>query len=1285
MPNVAEHGVDAPRKRRRLRRAFRLCLLAALLGLTFLLLFMLLLPWITNAGPVRGLVGRVAAGFLRGADVRMDALRVAPFRREVFSMEGLRIAPEGRPQDTILTLGRLAVRWSPADLLHRRLHLTSVDVDSVRLDARKEADGWNVIHLMPKPGKPLTLDILNLPVGVQVDSLRVRGVELTASGGPALKAAVEGLSADMSCNLSGFIQGALTGSARADRIAVDTPFGSLGLDQGFAANGSMVNSSNTPHLAGTLTLPQAVAQVKGLGATQPLPFGAAFEAELDLGSLELPRLEAACQVPGLAGDELALSLRGGPEYRLSVQNSAAGDLGALLRALPPLAVGPLGSLDAGGRALAVTDLNGTVALNPHLHAYALLRQSVYAADGHASVALKPAVLEADVAGLRARAHQEVAVAFDGALGGLSVTDVSGGLGSLRVAAGAKGAGEVDGLDFGLTARAALPAAGRVQLVAHASADATVEHALTGKLALPLAGALRLTGTDLAGREAAARIDASGSAGDVAPAASLAVRAPALRTQPLTVRACAAVDVGRAIALVDALPVSAKLPVESLEGSGAAAVALQADTLPRGGLAACCVGAADLAGLGAGVKGIAADIGRLEPAFALDLTAGARFLPRTLRTAGALHVESVTAPRGISLGGMDATGAIDWRSSAPSVLRATKQATLTDLTVLPALPSLSLRTAAEVTADAVAGDLSASKVTLSLGDLLSVSAPDLKLTGFGAGLAGSAHAEVPDLGKLVAFAAGALPPALRAKLSSVSGRAVGDVELGGGLPLGERMLAGFLHGKPPALPALFPLAAFYPDNVPLTAKAHLTARDVTALAKLSDAVQAGVRGLSADATADLSAAGDLSAAVKVALPEAVFTPSPVPLKNFSAQGAVNLKGFDALDVAGGLSALGGTFMSSGSLSLSGLSRLSLPPKPADALRTLALSAHAEGTLKPGELKVVEGLESSGEMAMALDADLEPGRALQVTLAPRLRGFSAGYRDLFSLKDLDGGFTYARRWPIAEAAAEGEGAGLSQRLIRRPPESAGPGIEQALPEFGTAVDALADHFQGVSIASLSALGAQVVEGLRVRLEARGSSFVAPQFSMRLLGGRTVGMTAFVPARGGRELSAQGEFAQVDFRRMLPPELRDFSGDSRISGSFAFSALLGSSATASPLKDVSARLDLTHIGSVALSRLLLALDPRSANPSFARLRQALSLAGPRSVHGRLQRGFLSGTAELQGAAGSLVSEYSIPPFNITGLFGMKLVDDILRKAAPAMAALDLLDADRIELTPEGGVRLR
>ena len=143
-------------------------------------------------------------------------------------------------------------------------------------------------------------------------------------------------------------------------------------------------------------MPEVVAEVAGFGATQPLPFGASLDAEADLTTLELPRADVACQVPGLAGDELTLSLRGGPDYTFSAHNRAAGDLGALLHALPSLARGPVESLDAGGRVLAVTDLNGSLSLAPRLRAYGLLRHAVFASGMHLAVSLKPAAVKADL-------------------------------------------------------------------------------------------------------------------------------------------------------------------------------------------------------------------------------------------------------------------------------------------------------------------------------------------------------------------------------------------------------------------------------------------------------------------------------------------------------------------------------------------------------------------------------------------------------------------------------------------------------------------------------------------------------------------------------------------------------------------------------------------------------------------------------------------------------------------------------------------------------------------------
>ena len=649
-----------------------------------------------------------------------------------------------------------------------------------------------------------------------MDSLQARDIGLSATAGQALKAAVEGLNGEASVRLSGFVQGTAGARVQIERITVETPMGGVRIAKGLAANASFENASGRPRLAGTLTVPEVVAQAAGFGATQPLPFGALLDAEGDLTTLELPRADLACQVPGLAGDELTLSLRGGPDYTFSAHNRAAGDLGALLHALPSLARGPIESLDAGGRVLAVTDLNGSLSLAPRLRAYGLLRHAVFASGMHVAVGLKPAAARADVKDLRATFRQEVAVAFDGALGGLSVTDLSGGLGSARVSAGAGAAGEVEGLDFGLMAGVALPTAARVDLAARASGAAAVEHPLVGRISLPFAGALHVAGTDLAGPRTASSLaaDVSGSAGGLAPGVWLAVRAPALWTQPVTLRGGGAADVGRVLALVGALPAAARGPIESLSGTGAAGTDVQLDTCLGGGIAMTCVGAADVSGFSAEARGLAVGVGRLDKTFALDLTTDARFLPRAFAVQGAAHAEGISAPHGIALGVIEGTGALDWHSAAPSVVHAVAGMSLSGLAAHPALPPLSMRMAGDVIADAVAGDLFASGVELALGDFMTLSAPSLKLAGFGGdGISGTASAELPDLGKLVALAAGALPPALSAKLPSVSGKAAGEVELGGRLPLAESALASLMHGARPALPRFLPLATFLRDSAP----------------------------------------------------------------------------------------------------------------------------------------------------------------------------------------------------------------------------------------------------------------------------------------------------------------------------------------------------------------------------------------------------------------------------------------------------------------------------------------
>ena len=86
-----------------------------------------------------------------------------------------------------------------------------------------------------------------------------------------------------------------------------------------------------------------------------------------------------------------------------------------------------------------------------------------------------------------------------------------------------------------------------------------------------------------------------------------------------------------------------------------------------------------------------------------------------------------------------------------------------------------------------------------------------------------------------------------------------------------------------------------------------------------------------------------------------------------------------------------------------------------------------------------------------------------------------------------------------------------------------------------------------------------------------------------------------------------------------------------------------------------------------------------------QRTALASPLRLTVGLERGFLAMNVELQGLASSLITQYPIPRFNVSGLYDAPMVRDAFAKAAPAMTLLDLLDAELIETTADGTVRFR
>jgi hypothetical protein len=345
--------------------------------------------------------------------------------------------------------------------------------------------------------------------------------------------------------------------------------------------------------------------------------------------------------------------------------------------------------------------------------------------------------------------------------------------------------------------------------------------------------------------------------------------------------------------------------------------------------------------------------------------------------------------------------------------------------------------------------------------------------------------------------------------------------------------------------------------------------------------------------------------------------------------------------------------------------------------------SDASLRLGGLHVLEGLETEGEVGFTFAGTLERAEAINLRAEPRARNVGVRFRDLFSVAGVGGSAAFSKSWEILRDGPQP--AALSRVLVQPAERPSEPGLREVIEDFATAVDELTGPGRELELESASGLGVRLLRSLSVALDARGASVEVPRFYLRPLGGKMVGRMSFTPRPEGRELRLRSEFTNVDFREMLPPELRDFRGDAQVSGSVVFAAVLSEEAATggNPLQDVSARVDITEMGAEALERLLLALDPKGERPAFVRLRQALRLAGPRKVELRLERGFVSIDVELQGLARGLFGRYSLPRFNVSRLFASGPARAAFERLAPLLRLLDVLGAEAIEVSPDGSAR--
>ena len=144
--------------------------------------------------------------------------------------------------------------------------------------------------------------------------------------------------------------------------------------------------------------------------------------------------------------------------------------------------------------------------------------------------------------------------------------------------------------------------------------------------------------------------------------------------------------------------------------------------------------------------------------------------------------------------------------------------------------------------------------------------------------------------------------------------------------------------------------------------------------------------------------------------------------------------------------------------------------------------------------------------------------------------------------------------------------------------------------------------------------------------------------------------------------------------------FSGIS--SGSLEFSMPIDTDITA-VIADMKAVVNISHIGSRTLERLLYALDPSGSDETIVAQRRLLKRGSPKWVRIALRDGAMSLQGEVN-LLGTTIALPSLERLNVSELSLVKQYGDGLGQLAPAITALDTLSAASLRIQPDGRISI-
>jgi hypothetical protein len=197
-------------------------------------------------------------------------------------------------------------------------------------------------------------------------------------------------------------------------------------------------------------------------------------------------------------------------------------------------------------------------------------------------------------------------------------------------------------------------------------------------------------------------------------------------------------------------------------------------------------------------------------------------------------------------------------------------------------------------------------------------------------------------------------------------------------------------------------------------------------------------------------------------------------------------------------------------------------------------------------------------------------------------------------------------------------------------------------------------------------------------------ADYFQMDLLGGTLLGYLSISKRNDDFLFGLECSLSNLNASQLLPGQLNDISGEeAELSGRLSL-LLPISQDSRQLLQELSLNLEMTHIGSRTLERLLYAMDPYESNETIVQQRKLLKIGSPRWINLLIDGGNMSLSGQLEAKGISL----ELPPverFNLTNLPIHRQLEKSLSGVGGLKDLLHIISGDSIFIYNDGIMRVQ